>query len=303
MKLRSAARVLLVFVLGSLLFGPGAGRVAAEVGGIIDPATGESDQVPVYMTLGIGDDPDPIGWVRYRPDSPSRKVLNDQGDVNGDGPPAILWNPVSRMPLVAWSRNSAGGYDVVISRLVGGAWSAPEVLAGSALDELDPQLAVDPATGDVHLFWWVDDTSPRVMHRQAPADLSSWTAPDQVSAPAEIALRPAAVVHGGDLYVSYEVHDWGYEQTPRQVVLSRLVDGSYQPEVVAITHHAGAAFPRVRSHAGWLWVEWVDAANEVAWTRRGAGGTWDPVETETFATPGERDYRVRPGIRSRVLAD
>ena len=46
------------------------------------------------------------------------------------------------------------------------------------------------------------------MHRQAPADLLSWSEPVQVSQPAEIAARPAAVFHDGALMLVYEVHPY-----------------------------------------------------------------------------------------------
>lgn len=254
-----------------------------------------------YHMQIIVDDPEPSGiaWQRYYPDGPDRFVLNDQGVANGDGAPSMIFS--STLPIVAWSRNSPGGFDVVVSRFTGGAWTTPQVVASSSADEMDPALVLDPDDGTVHLLYWVLDGAPRVMHRMAPSDLSSWSAPTQVSEPGEIACRPAGVFRDGTLHVVYEVHGLGYGTTPRQIVHATHDGVEFQTEVVATTQHDEDNWPQVHSAQGRVWVDWIDTHCDLAWILQQPGGGWDPIETEYFETPEERDYRVRQQVRLLVL--
>ena len=277
-----------------------AGALRAEVG-----ATKELNSTlnSPYILQSIIEDPEPIDsiWERYNLDNGSRSVLNEAGDENGDGPPSILRNPVSERSMVAWARNSASGYDVVISQFVNGSWSEPQVLAGSLEDELDPHLVLDPATGDVHVFYWIDEATPRVMHRQAPADLSSWSDPLQVSEAGEPACRPAGVFHENALYVVYELHSFGAGQTPREIVLSRREQGEFILDVIAITNYSEEVWPEVHSHAGRTWIDWIDASDEMAWTRKDLQGQWEPTRYETFTSREERDFLVRGAVRMKAI--
>ncbi|HKQ60380.1 MAG TPA: hypothetical protein VJS92_03785 [Candidatus Polarisedimenticolaceae bacterium] len=252
--------------------------------------------------LGIIEDGDPGSqvWRRVSGISAARVVLNAEGEAQGDGRPSLLFNTVSNLAMVAWSRHTAGGYDVVLSTFVGGAWTAPVTLAGSAADELDPSLAIDPADGTVHLVYWVLDAAPRVMHREAPADLSAWSAPVQVSDAFDKAARPAAVVHGGLLRVIYEDHNPQYGTTPRAIVLATRSQGSFSYEVVGSTAHAEANWPEAHSAFGVLWIEWIDGTDTMGW-RREVGGTWEPVHGQPYGSILERDYDVRGVIRRQAL--
>jgi len=255
----------------------------------------------VYELESIVDDPEPVGtiWIRYFPDSPQRLVLNDQGQASGDGAPSLIRR--SSLPIAAWAKNSPAGYDIVVSRFTGGSWTAPETVADSPADELDPMLVLDASDGSIHLLYWILDGTPRVMHRQAPADLSSWSAPLQVSQPGEIACRPSGAIHEGVLQVVYEVHALGYGSTPRQIVLAAQDGQGYISEVLATTPYDGDNWPQVHSTHGKHWVDWIDTDSDMGWTRRQPGGSWEPVQTETFETPEERDYRVRQQVRILAL--
>jgi hypothetical protein len=260
-----------------------------------------------YKFLAIGDDPDPINqvWRQYSPAGSGRVVLNPEGEANGDGMPSMLMDPISGLLAVAWPRNSATGFDIVISRFDNGAWTAPQVVAGTSANELDPQLVLG-TDGTIHLLYWVDGATPQVFHTQAPVDLSSWSAPLVVSQPGQAACRPAGVLFQGVLRVVYEVHDFGYGNTPRQVVLARLLDGAFVPEVVSITNNLGEVRPQVHAHAGRLWVDWVDAettggSGEVAWIRLNAQGHWESIQYETFVSPEQRDYLVRGAVRMQAI--
>jgi len=206
---------------------------------------------------------------------------------------------------VAWARNSASGFDVVISRFDNGTWSVPEVVVDTAANALDPQLVLD-TSGNIHMIYWVDGATPQVFHVQAPADLSSWSAPVLVSQPGQPACRPAGAIFQGILRVAYEVHDFGFGNAPRQVVLARFDSGAFVPEVVAITNNLGDVRPEVHAHAGRLWVDWVDTettggSGEVAWTQLDAQGHWQPIQYAPFGNPEQRDYLVRGGVRMQAI--
>ena len=280
---------------------PGLAEIGAGYTGIPAP------KADVYVLGSIEDGPTPFDrlWRRFSLPGGSRIVLNPNGEANGDGPPSILSNSTSGLIAVAWARNSANGFDVVLSRFENGAWTEPQVIAGSPANELDPHLVLG-ADGVVHLFYWVDGTTPQVLHTQAPADLSSWSSPVMVSQPGQPACRPAGVFWNGVLRVAHEVHDFGYGNSPRQVVLSRYEGGVFVPEIVAMTSHLGEVRPQVHSHAGQLWVDWVDAettggSGEVAWTRLDAEGHWVPIQYEPYANYEEREYLVRGGVRMKAI--
>lgn len=277
--------------------------VMAEVSATLPEGDSGNLAGGISILSHITEDPHPIldFWQRFNPDSATRVVLNPNGTVNGDGEPSILMTLSPRVPLVAWSRNSAEGYDVVLSRFENGAWTTPETLAGGADDELDPSLILDPYTGDVHLFYWVQGAIPKVMHRQADPAAATWSDAEQVSAPSDVACRPAAVFHEGVLRVAYEVHDYGYNQTPRQVVLARKDGSVWTPEVVAISTLDDRIEPMVHSHGGKLWVDWIDASDEASWM------LWDPVtgwelqQYEPFADLEEREFHVRGAARAAAI--
>lgn len=283
-----------------------AGTARAEVGGLwtsgqtIRPLAG-------YKMAAIGDDPEPVPtiWRQISPPGSDRVVLNPEGEANGDGAPSMLTDPVAGLLVVAWARNSASGFDVVISRFENGAWSAPQVVVDTLSNALDPQLVLD-AAGGIHMFYWIDGATPQVFHVQAPVDLSSWSAPLLVSQPGQAACRPAGVVYQDALRVAYEVHDFGYGNTPRQVVLARFEGGAFVPEIVAITNNLGDVRPEVHSHAGHIWVDWIDTettggSGEAAWTRLDAQGHWEPIHYEPFVSPAQRDYFVRGATRMQAI--
>jgi hypothetical protein len=280
------------------------GNTRAEVGVVIQP--GSTIHRMAYI-LEITEDPSPITqiWERVTPTDEVHLALNPQGGVNGDGKPSLVTDANTGAIAAAWSRNSASGFDVVVSRFVGGAWTVPQVVVGSSADERDPQLVLDP-NGTVHMFYWVDGSTPQVFHTVAPSDLSTWSAPDLVSEAGVSACRPAGAIHNGVLRVAYEVHNLGNGTAPRQVVLARLDNGSFVPEIVAVTNNLGSVDPQVHSHAGKLWVDWIDfetteGSGELAWTRLNAQGQWDTIEYVPFADYLEREYRSRGGARLRAI--
>ena len=232
-------------------------------------------------------------------------ILDGLLKKHGSAISQIVADPATGLVVAAWSRNSASGFDVVVSRFIGGGWSTEQVVASSLANDLDPQLVLDP-DGSVHLFYWVDGTTPQVFHVVAAPDLSSWSAPIAVSQPGQSACRPAGVFHDGVLHVAYEVHDFGYGNAPREVVIARFENGSFVPEVVAMTDNMGDVRPQVHSHAGRLWVDWIDAetnwgVGEMAWTRLSSSGHWEPIQYEPFGDREQRDYLTRGAARLKAI--
>jgi len=282
----------------AILLGPFVSTVRAEVGAVVRDLEASTS----YILESIVDDPEPVGnvWIRYGDDTANRRVLNDQGFANGDGNPALVHSLVGE-PIAAWSMNSAQGFDVVVSRFTGGSWTQPETVAGSAFDELDPYLVVDRSDGSIHLLYWVAGAFPRVMHREAPADLSTWTAAVQISGPEEIACRPSGAFHAGALKVAYETHDYGPGTVPRQIMVAAQDGSGFTRLMLAITWHADANWPRIHEANGRLWVDWIDTVSDMTWTTEYGPGVWDPVQVEAYESTEERDYHVRGKIRMQVL--
>lgn len=280
--------------------------VHAEVGGLWGPGP-TTPLMGGYKFGQIWDDPDPIGqiWHQYAYGSAGRVPLNPEGEANRDGDPSMLSDSATGLLVVAWSKNTPNGYDIVVSQFANGAWTSPQVVAASAANDLDPQLVLDPS-GVLHLFYWVDGPSPQVFHIQAPIGSSSWSAPILVSQPNEPACRPAGAVYQGTLHVAYELHDFGFGNSPREVVLARFDGTSFVPEVVAVTNNVGPVTPQVHAHAGHLWIDWVDAettghSGEVGWTRLDAQGHWEPIHYQSFSNAEQRDFIVRGSVRMQAI--
>ena len=254
---------------------------------------------PPYV-LSIIDDPDPTGRLRRRPvlTGDERPVSNRPADPSGAS--SALYTTAMPAPIAVWSRDAGTGFDIVLSRFVRGIWTRPETLADSPADELDPRLTVDPDDGSVHLVYWVDRTEPFVVHRSAPADLSSWSAPRVVSAPGEDARRPSACFDRGVLRVAYESHGPREDGTPRLIVAATMSELGILRQVVATSLHPFPAWPRLHAADGRVWVDWIDGAGRLAWRRERPDASWEPVEVEPFDGREDRELaRGRVGLRAR----
>jgi hypothetical protein len=89
-------------------------------------------------------------------------------------------------------------------------------------------------------------------------------------------------------------------------VLARFEGGAFITEVVAMTNNLGDVRPQVHSHAGRIWVDWVDSettggSGEIAWTRLNAQGQWDAIDYAPFANYEQREYLVRGGVRITAI--
>lgn len=258
----------------------------------------ESSALEAVYLAWPPEDPDPVPWVRTTLQDGRREVLYDS---SGDLLSIAVQRQDSGRTLVAWSRAAGNGYDVALSRFEAGSWSEPVVVAGTSADERDPALAVAP-DGTVHVLYSVAGEPPRVYHRQAPPDLSSWSDPVAVSGPKEPAAGARAVFHGGILHAVYEVDDFGFGSAQKRIVVARLTPGGFVSETVATTSNEGPVRPEIHAEGGRLWVEWIDAPGEIAWTLEGAGERFGALRYEGFDSPMEREIFVRGKIRYEATA-
>lgn len=293
--IRRVLPVAILLGLGGALTGAPRAEVSVPFG-----PPGSTGPGPMISIIGDSPDPFPDVWNRLSSPSSGGSPLNPAGSSSGDGFPSAVVNPVTGDPIVAWSRASMDGFDVVVSRFHDGSWSDPSVVAGSPEDELDPRLVVSN-DGTVHLVYWTDGLERSVFYVRAGSDASDWSTATRVSDPGVEASRPSVTFHDGSLRVAYERHDSGYGVSPKSIVVSREESGEFVAEIVAFTSYPGAASPRVGSHSGRLWVDWIDAvdpegAGELAWVRLEANGP-DATRYVPFAGPFEREFHVRPGIR------
>jgi len=263
------------------------------------------------LFLGGGDngdlgDPYPQ-WAVIRQGVDPGLVLNTSGDDNGDGPPSWAIDPASGNPVVAWARWDGHDHEIVYSRWTGSGWSDSVPVTDDDLDDVDPALAVAP-DGTLRLAWWRTENGHRTVWFR---DLGQEGATaEEVTPLPRAGSRPGIALHGGDVKVAFQREEAGTREVR---VASR--DASWADELVATTSYAGPGGNgdidvRVHSVAGHLWVDWIDADGQLAWSERDpATGAWGPVEHEPCAwggTTGDSEpvarERARARIRMRVTA-
>ena len=271
-------------------------NVTADVA-VIQPANG-----PAYpIVSSIIEDTDPVGaWTRTL-NSVNYVHLNENGDINNDGLPNVLFDPATGRTFVAWSFNNGSDYDVVISVFDNGAWTAQLTLAGGPLNQLDPQLAIDPATGDLHIVYWEDGSNERVLHRQSDSVGQVWSSETTVSQNGDVAVRPAITFYQGQQVVAYESHNFGIEGLPKQLIVATKSGTSYSYEVLESTQRGSSNRIELHSRYGKLWVDWVDDNGSMGWKRRSGAGAWEPTQFESFSDGVDLEYNVRPRVRMQAI--
>jgi hypothetical protein len=296
---------LCALAVAALLHAPAA---RGEVG--VVHQTGRTDRDVLYLQTVV-DEPDPFGiWFRHSDNTDlRRRVLNPDGDDLGDGPPSIVYNAVWKMPVVVWSKNYplSGERRIVISAFVDGAWELPQPLNALGGEQFDPFVTVGPG-GSLHVvFWSIHDGQHSVYHQARASREGGWSAPVLVSTPGEIACRPSAAIHQGEIRVVYEALMDLTGEGPRDIVLVELIDDVIFPTVIATSTHERPLWPQVHSNGSTLWVDWIDFTNtadtvgEMAWRRLTQQGDWSATQYETFDSEEQRDYHTRGVIRAEAL--
>lgn len=278
------------------------GVVVAEVGVVIRQGTDIVAAGPYLM--GIIEDPDPVGiWLRHTQLASTRVVLNENGGTNGDGLPSMAADPYG-LPIVTWGKNNGSGFDIVESHFENGAWTTPAIIASDVMTSIDPEpsIALNRQTGDIHIVYSMNDAAPKVMHTQAPSDLSSWTPPALVSEFGENALRPSAVIHQGTLIVAYESHTSGVGNTPRQITVASSDGlGGFTYDTLTSTNGCAPNRPQLHTAGTSMWIEWIDDTNDMAWATRQAATGWGSAQIEPFTDVEDRDYHARGRVKQLAL--
>jgi hypothetical protein len=255
---------------------------------------------PYQLTIIEDGDPVTATWTRYTLSS-NRYVLNESGAINGDGLPAILFDPASGLRMATWGKNTGSGFDVVESHFENGAWTTPAIVAGSVTMTIDPEpsIVLNKQNGTVHIVYVASDAAPVVYHTHAPTSLSSWATPVPVSGVGQESLRPSAVFHQGVLKVAYEFHTSGVGSSPRQIMVATADGiGGFTYETITTSYGTGPNRPAL--HVGGatsVWLEWIDGENEMAWSTWEPTTGWDSPQIEMFIDVEDRDFFVRGRVK------
>jgi hypothetical protein len=81
-------------------------------------------------------------------------------DAAIDRDPAIELDPATGYPVLVWSRNESGGFDLFFSRAGAGGWGQPRLLVHGSGDVLEPEIHF--GTGVMHVGWKQADPSGRL---------------------------------------------------------------------------------------------------------------------------------------------
>jgi hypothetical protein len=93
-------------------------------------------------------------------------------DIAADRDPVLDIEPSSGRPVLVWSRNEGTGFDLFVSRLENGAWTAPRLLVHGAGDDLLPQIRYDDRY--LHVAWRQQDPSGSIAFFRSSFDAPSW---------------------------------------------------------------------------------------------------------------------------------
>ena len=208
------ARATLLPCLAIALLGT-ATRPAAEVAAVRNGSGGIGAAVQII-------DRDPTPWRIWSPVRSGVEpglLLNPGGDAQLDGPPSVVVDPATSLPVAAWASKRGAFYQILISRFDGQAWTKVTSAQGSdylaltadSWDNLDPSLSVDQ-DGSLALVWWrrggPSGYDEVVLSVKAPG--MGWTLPQRVSSEYASARRPSAgFVAGVGAFVAMEQEDAG----------------------------------------------------------------------------------------------
>jgi hypothetical protein len=261
---------------------------------------------PTTILMSVTDGVDPIShlrWQAYRP-VPNARLLNPDGDLRQDGPPAVAWHEPSGWPVVVWAYKAGADHDVAIARWTGSSWGSIEFLTSSTEDERDPRVFVE-RNGTIHVAWWVDGPDRRVMLATLLANDVTWLAPVRVSPPEEAGMRPTVAVLDGGLHVAYERVRLGEAQPASSggeiVVRSSGLDG-FAEEDAAVALAFDALEPLLHVRDGRLWMDWRHSSTAFAY-RELRNGSWTATEVVPWSDPSWVGVEmVRRLIERQVLA-
>lgn len=238
-------------------------------------------------------DPDPVlrrSWQVLRLD-PVVEPLNPEGDLRGDGPPDLALHPGNGWPAFVWSGTDGTSHGIAFSEWAGSTWAPVEQLTSGPQD-LDPRVFIE-VDQTIHVTWWSEGPAARVWMISRPAGSSEWSLPVAVSSEGEAGRRPSVAVSGGSLYVAYERPSQQPGVSQEVVVSRRNPDGSFTAEVVAETQQTEGLDAVLHVGAGRFWVDWKQAAGEMAYAKWEPSGVW--------ALPGTKPWSDESWIGAELV--
>jgi len=189
--------------------------------------------------------------VTYPDGTVVKTAIPETADPALDRDPTLDLDPVTESPVVAWSRNDGGGFRVMVSRLVGGAWSpAVTVGSGGGVDHVRPMLRARKNL--VHVVWRADGPGGPVRLR-ASLDRAGLTL---AFGPEVLPLDLDGMVpHGGGSGLPTDDASWGMTYFASEVPGpagspdgGSVVVWGIRDEPIPITYHQAFATPsEVRS--------------------------------------------------------
>ena len=99
-------------------------------------------------------------------------------------------------------------------------------------------------------------------------------------------------------YVLEGEYEWAIDNNKAKIL---KVGDTFYPQVVAVSNHGGTLWPQVHTHAGKLWLDWIDSADEMAWIRLLPLGSWSPTQYEVFLNTVQLEFFVRGKIRTAAI--
>jgi hypothetical protein len=268
------------------------------------PIEPRDEQPPRIQRLEIVDAPDPIGnGITLRTKSGGSLNAPTYSPNAVPESPEVAVDPASGRAVVGWLERAGDTYDFVAASANSSGWGAPCRVAESGVALSAPAVVFLPDGRLTVVYVVASGTESRAFVRIAAPPEWRFSPPEPVSPAGEVVTHAHATVHEGQLHVVYARRDG----PATSIVHATPSASGFDLEVVAVTSFAGATLPQIHSHAGRLWIDWVDAeaptgAGELAWKRQGAGGAWEPTRYETTTSPFQRDYHARPGIRLQAIA-
>lgn len=262
------------------------------------------DEPPRVQRVEIVDAPDPIGngVTLYQRGGGGLNAPKYNSDSAPNGPEVAI-DPASGRTVVGWREPVSAGFDVVLVSANALGWGQPFRVAAGGPSGSAPSAVFMPDGSLTILYVGDSGSQPRVFSRTASPPDWYWSPPQPVSTEGEQVSGVHATTHAGQLHVVY-----ARREGPATSLVHATPNGAgYDRSVIATSSFAGDTAPRIHTHAGVLWIDWVDAeaptgAGELAWKRRGTGSAWEPTRYEAYTSPFQRDYHVRPGIRLEAIA-
>lgn len=267
----------------------------------IEPIIGDPPRV---RRLEIVDAPDPIG---------NGITLHTKSSGSASAPAwwpnsvphssDVAVDPATGRTIVGWVEQVGGGNHLVLAEATENGWGAASRLGDAYEADPVPSMGFSPDGELVLAFVVASGAESRAFLRTAGPPDWTWSAPQPISLPGERVTSASLVHHEGRTHVAYARLDG-----PATSIVHATHDGTaWSREVVATSAYDGNVLPRIHSHAGVLWIDWVDAqaptgAGELGWARRDAAGTWEPARYAGFDSPFHCEHHARPGIRLQAIA-